>query len=73
MTRQRNHIDLMTLLAVLTLMVLSLGVVYSASATWAMVKWGESDRLLGSHALKVLLGFGFLILSSRSTITNTGS
>ncbi len=62
MTRQRNHIDLMTLLAVVTLMVLSLGVVYSASATWAMVKWGESGRLLGSHALKVLLGFVFLIL-----------
>jgi len=61
-TRQRNHIDLMTLLAVVTLMVLSLGVVYSASATWAMVKWGESGRLLGSHALKVLLGFVFLIL-----------
>ncbi len=62
MTRQRNHIDLMTLLAVVTLMVLSLGVVYSASATWAMVKWGESGRLLGSHALKVLLGLVFLIL-----------
>ena len=62
MTRQRNHIDLMTLLAIVTLMVLSLGVVYSASATWAMVKWGESGRLLGSHALKVLLGFVFLIL-----------
>jgi len=61
-TRQRNHIDLMTLLAIVTLMVLSLGVVYSASATWAMVKWGESGRLLGSHALKVLLGFMFLIL-----------
>jgi len=61
-TRQLNHIDLMTLLAVVTLMVLSLGVVYSASATWAMVKWGESGRLLGSHALKVLLGLVFLIL-----------
>lgn len=62
MARQRNHIDLMTLLAVVTLMVLSLGVVYSASATWAMVKWGESGRLLGSHALKVLVGFAFLLL-----------
>ena len=56
MTRaQRNHIDLATLIAVLTLMVLSLGVVYSASATWAMEKFGESNRLLNLHALKVLL------------------
>jgi cell division protein FtsW len=53
---QRNHIDLATLIAVLTLMVLSLGVVYSASATWAMEKFGESNRLLNLHALKVLLG-----------------
>jgi cell division protein FtsW len=57
MTRaQRNHIDLATLIAVFTLMVLSLGVVYSASATWAMEKFGESNRLLNLHALKVLLG-----------------
>ena len=57
MTRaQRNHIDLMTLITVLILMVLSLGVVYSASATWAMEKFGESNRLLNLHALKVLLG-----------------
>jgi cell division protein FtsW len=39
------------------LMVLSLGVVYSASSTWAMAKWGESGHLLGRHAIKVLLGF----------------
>ncbi len=57
MTRsQRNHIDLPTLVTVLVLMVLSLGVVYSASATWAMEKFGESNRLLNLHAMKVLLG-----------------
>jgi len=59
---QRNHIDLVTLIAVLTLMVLSLGVVYSASATWAMQKFGESNRLLNSHALKILLGIAALFL-----------
>ena len=53
---QRNHIDILTLIAVLILMVLSLGVVYSASSTWAMQKFGESSRLLNSHALKVLIG-----------------
>jgi cell division protein FtsW len=53
---QRNHIDLLVLVSVLTLMVLSLGVVYSASASWALQKFGESSRLLNSHALKVLAG-----------------
>ena len=57
MGRQRNHIDLATLIAVLILMVLSLAVVYSASSTWALEKFGESGKLLGSHATKVLLGF----------------
>ena len=57
MRKQRNHIDLATLIAVLVLMVLSLGVVYSASSTWALEKFGESGKLLGSHATKVLLGF----------------
>jgi cell division protein FtsW len=53
---QRNHIDLATLTAVLVLMVLSLGVVYSASSTWAYEKFGESSKLLNSHAIKILLG-----------------
>lgn len=53
---QRNHIDLPLLTSVLILMVLSLGVVYSASATWAYEKFGDSDKLLNSHALKILLG-----------------
>ena len=53
---QRNHIDLPLLTAVLILMVLSLGVVYSASSTWAYEKFGDSDKLLNSHALKILLG-----------------
>lgn len=63
MTRaQRNHIDLPMLIAVLTLMVLSLGVVYSASATWAMEKFGASNRLFNLHALKVLLGLVALFI-----------
>ena len=53
---RRNHIDLATLTAVLTLMVLSLGVVYSASATWAYEKFGQSSHMLNSHAVKILLG-----------------
>jgi cell division protein FtsW len=63
MTRsQRNHIDLATLVTVLILMILSLGVVYSASSTWAMEKFGESNRLLNLHAMKVLLGLVALFI-----------
>ncbi|MBI4429181.1 MAG: cell division protein FtsW [Ignavibacteriales bacterium] len=63
MTRaRRNHIDLPLLTAVLILMVLSLGVVYSASATWAYEKFGESDKLLNSHALKILIGIAALFI-----------
>lgn len=51
-----NHIDIATLIAVLTLMLLSLGIVYSASASYALAKYGESERMLVSHAIKVFLG-----------------
>ncbi len=61
----RNHIDILTLLCVLALMALSLGVVYSASSTYAMMKWGESDRLLERHAVKVLSGFVLLFAAMR--------
>jgi cell division protein FtsW len=60
--QERNHIDLVCFLAVLTLMVLSLGVVYSASSTWALDRLGESGKVLGSHAIKVLLGFGAIFV-----------
>jgi cell division protein FtsW len=62
MRQEKNHIDLACFLAVLTLMVLSLGVVYSASSTWALDRLGESGRVLGSHAIKVLLGFGAIFV-----------
>src|SRR5260221_13044901 len=52
----RNHVDFAMLVAVLALMLLSLGVVYSASASYALAKYGESERMLASHAIKVVLG-----------------
>jgi cell division protein FtsW len=62
MRTERNHIDLTTLIVVLVLMTLSLGVVYSASSTWAMLKSGSSEKLLGSHTLKVLLSFAMIFI-----------
>jgi cell division protein FtsW len=54
---QKNHIDLVTLIAALFLMVMSVGIVYSASSSYALQRWGESGKLLGSHAAKVIAGF----------------
>lgn len=62
MRTERNHIDLATLIVVLVLMTLSLGVVYSASSTWAMLRSGSSEKLLGSHTLKVLLSFAMIFV-----------
>src|SRR5436309_3168129 len=61
----RNHVDFAMLVAVLALMLLSLGVVYSASASYALAKYGESERMLTSHALKVLLGMLGLFIGLR--------
>ncbi len=56
MKKKRNHIDPLILTTVLILMVVGLGVVYSASSTWAWERYGESGKLLGIHAIKVLVG-----------------
>jgi cell division protein FtsW len=60
---QKNHIDIATLVVVLILMVFSVGVVYSASSSWAQQHVGASGRMLGNHALKVLVGFFFLFVT----------
>lgn len=64
-TAHRNHIDLATLIAVLALMLLSLGIVYSASASYALAKYGESERMLASHAIKVVLGMIGIFIGMR--------
>jgi cell division protein FtsW len=51
--RHSNHIDIVTLIAVLVLMVIGIGVVYSASSTIAMKKFGESEAYLVRHIIKV--------------------
>jgi cell division protein FtsW len=54
--KERNHIDLLALISVLTLMVLSLGVVYSAGSTYFEMRKLGSSGLLVVHAVKVLVG-----------------
>lgn len=62
---QYNHIDAITLIVALVLMVMSVGFVYSASSTYAFERWGESGKLLGSHAAKVMLGFVVMLAVMR--------
>ncbi|TAK59887.1 MAG: cell division protein FtsW [Bacteroidetes bacterium] len=59
---RRNHIDLTLLLTVLTLMFMSIGVVYSASAAWAFKRYGETEYMLLSHAGKVVFGLLALLV-----------
>lgn len=56
MFENRNHIDLTILICVLALMLLSLGVVYSASSTIAWHKEGSSEFFLTQHAIRVFIG-----------------
>jgi len=61
----RNHIDLPVLVVVLALMLLSLGIVYSASSSYALKKYGESEYMLTMHAVKVLAGIAVLFIGMR--------
>jgi cell division protein FtsW len=56
MFEHKNHIDLTILICVLALMLLSIGVVYSASSTRAAEKFGSSEYFLINHAARVFLG-----------------
>jgi cell division protein FtsW len=56
MSDSRNHIDLTILICVLALMLLSLGIVYSASSTRAADNTGSSEYYLAQHAARVFAG-----------------
>ena len=56
MSEHKNHIDLTLLVCVLALMLFSLGIVYSASATVSAHESGSSESYLTNHAVRVFLG-----------------
>jgi cell division protein FtsW len=62
MKMKRNHIDIWILIGVLVLMVLSIGVVYSASSAWALERTGNPSTLLTNHAISVLAGLAVLFV-----------
>lgn len=70
MKKPTGHIDITILLAVLTLMVFSVGLVYSASATWAMVKKESSEYFLTRHIVRVLLGMAMIFLFMKFNYQN---
>jgi len=55
LSHRRNHIDVVTLIAVVSLMVIGIGVVYSASSTIALKKFGQSEAYLVRHIIKVVV------------------
>jgi cell division protein FtsW len=59
---QRNHIDIWLLVVVLGLMVVSLGIVYSASAEWSFKRFETQSHYLDLHAIKILLGIAALFI-----------
>jgi cell division protein FtsW len=59
---QRNHIDIWLLIVVLGLMVVSLGIVYSASAEWSLRRFETQSHYLDLHAIKILLSIGALFV-----------
>ncbi|MCU0329715.1 MAG: putative lipid II flippase FtsW [Candidatus Kapabacteria bacterium] len=59
------HIDWLILLPVAGLLLFSVAFVYSASASFAAVRFGSSEQLFWNHAIRVLLGLGLMILFAR--------
>jgi cell division protein FtsW len=58
---EKNHIDWYILLSVATLMLFSIAFVYSASASFALNKFGSPDELFWSHTIRVILGLIIMI------------
>ncbi len=63
MQTQHNHIDRVVLIVVLFLMVASTVVVYSASSTWALQKYGATSGLVNKHIIKVLVGLAIIFIA----------
>ena len=60
-----SHIDWLILLPIVGLLMFSVAFVYSASSSFAMVKYGSSEQLFWNHAIRVLLGMGLLIFCAK--------
>jgi cell division protein FtsW len=65
MENKLDKIDLWILIPVLVLTAFSLGVVYSASSSWSVMKNGDSSYLFKNHLVRVGIGIFMIFLFSR--------
>lgn len=60
-SNEPGHIDWLILLPIAGLLMFSVAFVYSASSSFAAVKFGSSEQLFWNHAIRVLLGLVLMI------------
>lgn len=65
MENKLNKIDLWILIPVLVLTAFSLGVVYSASSSWSVMRNGDSSYLFKNHLIRAAIGVFMIFLFSR--------
>ena len=69
MLRRRSddigYVDLPLLLSVLALMIFSVAFVYSASSTYASVKFNSSEYLFWLHGIRVVMGIAVIFVFAR--------
>jgi len=63
--RITTHIDWFILLPIVALLLFSVAFVYSASASFADVKFGSSEQLFWNHAIRVLIGLVLMIVCAK--------
>ncbi|MFC2129980.1 FtsW/RodA/SpoVE family cell cycle protein [Bacteroidota bacterium] len=65
MDEKPDHIDWYILLSVAALMLFSIAFVYSASASFAEMKFGSKEKLFWDHSLRVISGLVILIVIAK--------
>jgi cell division protein FtsW len=65
MAKPKGHIDWLILLPIVGLMLFSIAFVYSASASIAEMRFGDSERLFINHAIRIFLGLAMIIIFAR--------
>jgi cell division protein FtsW len=65
MNQERSHIDWPVFLSVVALMLFSIAFVYSASASFAGIRLGSSEKLFTNHLLRVGMAFILMIVMTK--------
>ncbi|ROL61390.1 cell division protein FtsW [Bacteroidetes/Chlorobi group bacterium ChocPot_Mid] len=65
MEEPKNHIDWYILLSVAFLMLFSIAFVYSASSSYAQLKFGSEEKMFWNHSARVLFGLLIIIVIAK--------